>query len=37
MGYSMVGDREIYSFDEIAKEFDYKRIGYQVRFLMCKS
>lgn len=27
MGYSMPGDREIYSFDEIVKEFDYKRIG----------
>lgn len=27
MGYSMPGDREIYSLDEIIKEFDYKRIG----------
>jgi glutamyl-tRNA synthetase len=27
MGYSMTGDREIYSFDEALKEFDYKRIG----------
>lgn len=27
MGYSMTGDREIYSFDEIVKEFDDKRIG----------
>lgn len=27
MGYSMTGDREIYSLDEIVKEFDYKRIG----------
>jgi glutamyl-tRNA synthetase len=27
MGYSMSGDREIYSFDEVVKEFDYKRIG----------
>lgn len=27
MGYSMVGDREVYSIDEIIKEFDYKRIG----------
>lgn len=27
MGYSMPGDREIYSFDEIVKDFDYKRIG----------
>lgn len=27
MGYSMPGDREIYSFDEIVKEFDPKRIG----------
>lgn len=27
MGYSMQGDREIYSLDEIVKEFDYKRIG----------
>ena len=27
MGYSMVGDREMYSFDEIVKEFDPKRIG----------
>lgn len=27
MGYSMTGDREIYSLDEIIKEFDYKRIG----------
>jgi glutamyl-tRNA synthetase len=27
MGYSMVGDREIYSFEEVVKEFDYKRIG----------
>jgi glutamyl-tRNA synthetase len=27
MGYSMPGDREIYSLDEIVKEFDYKRIG----------
>ena len=27
MGYSMPGDREIYSLDEIINEFDYKRIG----------
>jgi len=27
MGYSMTGDREIYSLDEIINEFDYKRIG----------
>lgn len=27
MGYSMTGDREIYSFEEIVKEFDPKRIG----------
>lgn len=27
MGYSMPGDREIYAFEEIVKEFDYKRIG----------
>ncbi len=27
MGYSMPGDREVYSFEEIVKEFDYKRIG----------
>ncbi len=27
MGYSMTGDREIYPFEEIVKEFDYKRIG----------
>lgn len=27
MGYSMTGDREIYSLDEIMQEFDYKRIG----------
>lgn len=27
MGYSMPGDREIYSLDDIIKEFDYKRIG----------
>lgn len=27
MGYSMPGDREIYSLDEITKEFDPKRIG----------
>lgn len=27
MGYSMPGDREIYSFDEIVKEFDSTRIG----------
>jgi glutamyl-tRNA synthetase len=27
MGYSMTGDREVYSLDEIVKEFDYKRIG----------
>lgn len=27
MGYSMPGDREVYSLDEIVKEFDYKRIG----------
>jgi len=27
MGYSMVGDREIYPFDDIVREFDYKRIG----------
>jgi len=27
MGYSMTGDREIYSLDDIIKEFDPKRIG----------
>lgn len=27
MGYSMPGDREIYSFEEIVKDFDHKRIG----------
>lgn len=27
MGYSMPGDREIYSLEDIIKEFDYKRIG----------
>lgn len=27
MGYSMTGDREIYPFEDIVKEFDYKRIG----------
>ncbi|NGX61514.1 MAG: Glutamate--tRNA ligase [Chlamydiae bacterium] len=27
MGYSMPGDREIYSLDEISQEFDPKRIG----------
>lgn len=27
MGYSMTNDREIYSLDDIIKEFDYKRIG----------
>jgi glutamyl-tRNA synthetase len=27
MGYSMTGDQEIYSLDEIIQEFDYKRIG----------
>lgn len=27
MGYSMTGDREIYSLEEIVKEFDAKRIG----------
>jgi glutamyl-tRNA synthetase len=27
MGYSMTGDREVYSFDDIVREFDYKRIG----------
>lgn len=27
MGYSMTGDREIYSLDDIIKEFDAKRIG----------
>lgn len=27
MGYSMPGDREIYSVEEIIAEFDYKRIG----------
>lgn len=27
MGYSMPGDRELYSLDEIVKEFDQKRIG----------
>ncbi|MCE2982656.1 MAG: glutamate--tRNA ligase [Parachlamydia sp.] len=27
MGFSMTGDREIYSLDEIINEFDYKRIG----------
>lgn len=27
MGYSMPGDREVYSLDEVIKEFDPKRIG----------
>lgn len=27
MGYSMTGDREVYSLDEVIKEFDQKRIG----------
>lgn len=27
MGYSIGGDREVYSLDQIIKEFDYKRIG----------
>jgi glutamyl-tRNA synthetase len=27
MGYSMTGDRELYSIDEIIQEFDHKRIG----------
>ena len=27
MGYSLQGDREIYSLDEIIKDFDFKRIG----------
>ncbi len=27
MGYSMTGDREVYSLDEVIREFDYKRIG----------
>ena len=27
MGYSMVGDKEIYTVDEVIKEFDTKRIG----------
>lgn len=27
MGYSMTGDREIYSLDEVIQEFDHKRIG----------
>lgn len=27
MGYSMTGDKEIYSLEEIVREFDYKRIG----------
>lgn len=27
MGYSMPGDREIYSLDEIIKDFNYQRIG----------
>jgi glutamyl-tRNA synthetase len=27
MGYSMPGDREIYNFEEVVKEFDAKRIG----------
>ncbi len=27
MGYSMPGDKEIYSFEEIIREFDHKRIG----------
>lgn len=27
MGYSMGGDKEIYSLDEVIEEFDYKRIG----------
>lgn len=27
MGYSMTGDREFYGFEDIVKEFDFKRIG----------
>jgi glutamyl-tRNA synthetase len=27
MGYSMPGDREVYSIEEVIAEFDYKRIG----------
>ncbi|MEI8365154.1 MAG: glutamate--tRNA ligase [Parachlamydiaceae bacterium] len=27
MGYSMKGDREVYSLDEVIQEFDHKRIG----------
>lgn len=27
MGYSLTGDREIYSIDELIQEFDHKRIG----------
>ncbi|WP_075884074.1 glutamate--tRNA ligase [Candidatus Protochlamydia sp. W-9] len=27
MGFSMTGDQEIYSLDDIIREFDYKRIG----------
>lgn len=27
MGYSMVGDREVYALEEIINEFDFKRIG----------
>ncbi len=27
MGYSMPGDREIYSFEDVVKEFDFQRIG----------
>ncbi|MCB1112545.1 MAG: glutamate--tRNA ligase [Chlamydiales bacterium] len=27
MGYSMPGDREVYTLDDIIKEFDHKRIG----------
>lgn len=27
MGYSMTGDREIYSMEDLQREFDYKRIG----------
>ncbi len=27
MGYSMTGDREVYSLEEVTKEFDQKRIG----------
>lgn len=37
MGYSMKDDKEIYSIDEIAKEFDEKRIGLSGAFFDVKK